>query len=1183
MCRLAVIVAAFALFVPEASGQQFDRRSRDEPEVVLHSGGRWGTCDELRFGPDGRFLFAAGDDKVIHVWPYSVTRGLDTTAGKARTLRWRSWRDQLGGIKAVGISPDGKRVAVGGYGLKISSVAIIDRDALDQGKTLAITWPKTGDGDSNFDAVMAIAFHPDGKRIGFGTADGSLWFWDPVKSSQPKDGWVWNPPVRVGRFREKKNARGETTYNFPRGIHFPDADTLVSVSNFGQVLACAVNVPVPADPTNTGLEGKTLFEVNAGLEPVDRYPINGVAWSGDGRWLLAATRGPLVLLRSATDDRVIPIRLPVDHFPRSIAIHPRTGQVAIGVASALPAAPGESRFYREANDEIWLYDDPTAAVLPAPKKIAHLGRAEALAFHPVEKHLAVAGGDADEVAVLDLADPRKALSTVRGVGRHITGVNLSEAGDVMGIRIGRDANPKHPNERGTGNWVRFDISRFTLTADANARWVDPIRELDGWKIVPSDKSRFVWYAERTREDGVKDSLRLGLDPDLDQAPTCYTFVPGPAGKPTRVLIGHYYGCSLFELNPEMVRKDERTGVEELPRSKLYTGHGGEVSSIVADREGKWFLTASADQTVAAWSLADWKSQAALGAEFAVDAGQLRVRRVDVGSPAWEAGLTAGDVIDLLAIDGQRFYERRAGKEPLGSAEAAREALLKPQSGLELFFGWHPLGAPKERRGTLTRLKQRPLWKWFPAFDQHDKLTDSIVWMWHGSYYYTASTHGDRLVGWHLNAPTVDGTPEFHTLERYKHLFLKPDVIARLIATRSVEKALELAQDGDARKRSFREVEPAPVDLALRKTIVRGEGVPITVTVEPQGNNPDLLPERIELWINDFKYEVWKGKGKESFKADVLVPASVFRAGDNQITALAINPARGRAEATRFVNRPGAAPKPALHGMAVGINDYSQHRKAVNGVRSFGDLGKARADADDFARELLTYRGPDRCFPEGGVNLYLDAAADRKSILAAFAELKKSRPRPDDLLILFFAGHGDLLTAGGRAPLEPASGRGFSADSGLFVFCCPNYSPATARVTALSGEELFEQLAEINCRKLILLDTCHAGGAIESNVLRRCIPNGQGPFVIAACDQSEKSYEDDRLGHGLFTYAVLEALGPKFRAADLDSDGSLTPEELFAYLSERVPALMRDVRPGNTQNPICFPQPSALPRVSLLTR
>ncbi|HJZ53774.1 MAG TPA: hypothetical protein VKE74_02390, partial [Gemmataceae bacterium] len=180
LARLAVGLALVGVFTPATVAQQFDRRARDEPEVVVEAGGRTGTCDVLRFTPDGRFLLAAGDDKVVRVWPYSAA-GLDTAPGKARTLHWRSWRDQLGGIKAVAVSPDGKFVAVGGYGLRVSTVAIIDREAGQNGRTAAITWPRPNVGGANFDAVTAISFHPDGKRVGFGTADGSLWLWEPVK------------------------------------------------------------------------------------------------------------------------------------------------------------------------------------------------------------------------------------------------------------------------------------------------------------------------------------------------------------------------------------------------------------------------------------------------------------------------------------------------------------------------------------------------------------------------------------------------------------------------------------------------------------------------------------------------------------------------------------------------------------------------------------------------------------------------------------------------------------------------------------------------------------------------------------------------------------------------------------------------------------------------------------------
>ena len=99
--RFAIAAAILGLFASTSEAQQFDRRARDEPEVVVAAGGRVGTCDVLRFTPRGDYLLAAGDDKVVWVWPHSGN-GLDTnratrgpcTGGRgaissAASRRWR--------------------------------------------------------------------------------------------------------------------------------------------------------------------------------------------------------------------------------------------------------------------------------------------------------------------------------------------------------------------------------------------------------------------------------------------------------------------------------------------------------------------------------------------------------------------------------------------------------------------------------------------------------------------------------------------------------------------------------------------------------------------------------------------------------------------------------------------------------------------------------------------------------------------------------------------------------------------------------------------------------------------------------------------------------------------------------------------------------------------------------------
>ena len=585
--------------------------------------------------------------------------------------------------RRLAVSPDGKRVAIGGYGLRISSVAILDRAS---GDTLAITWPETYEGGPNFDAVKAVAFDATGEKIAFGTADGSLWVWEPKKLVPAENGRTWNAPVRAGRFEIEeellKAEKVKPAFNFPRSLHFTGANTLIGVSEFGQVLECDLAAKMTDDPKAAPPAGKTLFNVNPAME--GRHHIKCAEWTADGKWLAVATTGNLALLRSADGKRIVPIRLDEDEFIRSIAIDATGKRLALGVGRCLKGA--NPRFFMEDNDRILLYEDPTAEDLPKPKVIAHPGRAEALAFHPQLDRLAVAGGDADEVALIDLANAEKPLAVARGRGRHLQEVNLSEDGNVFGVRLDRTAESLDPNCPRRG---RLDAVQSRAVHPDKCQCEVGCAGREARRVVgcARRRSRGTSGSPSGGADGSTERIRLGLDQYLDLAPTCYRFVPTEEGKPPRLLVGHYYGCSLFELDSGGVKENPRTGVMELPRSKLFIGHGAEVNSIAVDRLGKWFVTSANDQTVAAWSLADWKGHAALGAAFEVKNGQLEVSQVDVGSPAWEAGLSKGDVINGLAVDGKRIFNRQQRGEQVGSPEETAKALENPQSGIELFFAW----------------------------------------------------------------------------------------------------------------------------------------------------------------------------------------------------------------------------------------------------------------------------------------------------------------------------------------------------------------------------------------------------------------------------------------------------------------------------------------------------------------
>ncbi|AWM37193.1 Caspase domain protein [Gemmata obscuriglobus] len=1169
MANLLTTLVGFALVLtaPDAGGQQFDRRSREEPEIVVEAGGRFGACDVLRFSGDGRLLFAAGDDKVVRVWPYTSS-GLETERAKAQVLRWRAWREQRGGIQALDISSDGKNVVVGGYGMKPSTVAVLDRAT---GETVALTWPLVRKGDANFNIVTAVAFHADG-RVGFGTADGSLWLWNPKPLPEPdQDGRTAAPPVRVGKHDLPKRTVGSEPFNRPRLIWFSENGTLVSVAQSGQVYACAFD-DTAADTPERPPPGKELFNVNA-AEPVDAR-VYRVERIDGGRWIAVASADSKVLLCRADGKQTVRLELGKDRFPRSLAWHPKTRALAVGVGRALAPEGEGPRFFAEGNDEVRIYADPLAKPGAEPDVITHTGRAEALAFHPTDARLAIAGGDADEITVRKLDKPDEKPQVVRGGGRRPWAVNLSENGKMVGIQTARDARSLDPNKRGSGPWSRFDLSRLKESSDEGQKWVGPVRSADGWEVVPNSDNRYEWFVERTQM-GERQRFRLELDRFRDLAPTCYTFLPASEKRPTRVIVGHYYGCTLFELVPERAVRGGFVG------TKVYTGHAGEVTSVVAARSQTWFVTGGTDQTVAAWSLEDWKDAPNLGATFEEHNGAVRVVTLETGSPAWEAGLRKGDVLDLLAVDRVTVFDRTVKLKAVGTPQDALAALKAPKPRIELYFGI-AAGEKTPRRETLTTVRQRPTWKWFPAFDSAGRMNDWVVWMWHGSYYHTKTVNGDRLVGWHVNAPDPGGRPEFYQLQQFERLFHRPDVMETLVDA-GVAAALLTARNEHPTRDLFNKSEPAPVRLGLGHHEVTNAGLPVTITVRARGTNPDLLPERVELWLNDFLIEEWPRAGRQldprkPFEERYPIPANRFRAGPNRLTVVAVNSAGGRVEEVQWVPNPRSSPAARLFAVLVGVNDYSGTRQMNAGARNFGDLLHARNDATELGKLLKQCAGGNLLYETASADTHLDPK--RGKLLDALRAVA-DQVQPDDTLVVFFAGHGDVLMPN-DGPV-PTVGPGLPGDKGAFVLCTPNYSPAKPTETAVAADELFAALAKVNCRKVVLLDACHSGRLATTNMLRRCVPNGQGPLIIAACDEGQRSYEHAKYQHGLFTRAVLNALDKDrdYRKADFDNNGVVSADELFDYVSAELPALLRGAGLSGPQTPASFPRD--LPKDPLIKR
>lgn len=154
----------------------------------------------------------------------------------------------------------------------------------------------------------------------------------------------------------------------------------------------------------------------------------------------------------------------------------------------------------------------------------------------------------------------------------------------------------------------------------------------------------------------------------------------------------------------------------------------------------------------------------------------------------------------------------------------------------------------------------------------------------------------------------------------------------------------------------------------------------------------------------------------------------------------------------------------------------------------------------------------------------------------------SRPAQDDLVLVYFAGHGREV--GASAMLAPVD--------------------ATLDSLAVTGipiqyvRDLLDRCAA--SQKVLILDTCHSGGgrdvAAMTNRFRADLERGRGLYTIASCDHSQISYEWPEKQHGVFTYYLTEAIS---EAAPVDLDGIVTLDAVYGWTRRRVLDWSKDRR------------------------
>jgi hypothetical protein len=234
-----------------------------------------------------------------------------------------------------------------------------------------------------------------------------------------------------------------------------------------------------------------------------------------------------------------------------------------------------------------------------------------------------------------------------------------------------------------------------------------------------------------------------------------------------------------------------------------------------------------------------------------------------------------------------------------------------------------------------------------------------------------------------------------------------------------------------------------------------------------------------------------------------------------------------------------------YALLIGINDYKSPR-----IR---DLNYSEADALYLKDMLIKYA---RYKPQNVKIIQGDAAT--------YARIKKEiywlgkTANKDDTVFFYFSGHGTRV--------EDTDGN--EADKMDEAFC-PYETDIDNPASVILDDEIGHWFRRINAKQVIVvLDCCHSGGAagrslendgskglemVAASMGRGLLNSDDDPyakdlqvdnkFIMTASDADEQSYENPKLGHGVFTYYVGEAIRGD---ADSNNDQEITTLEMYEY-------------------------------------
>ena len=542
-----------------------------------------------------------------------------------------------------------------------------------------------------------------------------------------------------------------------------------------------------------------------------------------------------------------------------------------------------------------------------------------------------------------------------------------------------------------------------------------------------------------------------------------------------------------------------------------------------------------------------------------DAPSPKIQRPSFSSAKLRVLETGSAPLQLLAVERGGQVIRFARGEQTFRFDVQAGVLVKgsgkPSGGSKRVRARQDLLVEADSDGTLRwrdpRAGARDYWlAFYPAMDG-----ERWVLFTPSGYFDRDSSsrlrHGDWFVGWDVDigAAEHDWFPLWH----FAPYYYRPDVARRVLAyedgeTSALRAANLISPPAKAQPNLQRLLPPKIiVERPAKGVLATDRWLNINVSLySPSGEPIGALDARVQ----GMRTQVQEVTGTEGERARNIVIVSSVAPGwqrksyrvrvlpvDGQIT-LSVRTQFTEGEPVTIQYRwqgKGQLPLPQLDGLVVGISEYQDSQR---------NLRQAHKDASDLAQALVAQKGLR--YSQVDVKPLLNQHATKQQILAELDRLAAKSREPDDVVVVFFSGHGTGEQGEGR-----------------YYFLPHDADLSRQQETLIESNEIKSRVDKMMGRILIFLDTCNAGSVFSlepgsgrmtrversgAMLLKSSLADMLGVVVFAGARGSERAQEKDWLENGVFTKALLEGLrgGADFRAS-----GRVTVNQLDTYVGDRV--------------------------------